>query len=88
VRFHALRLKAQYWKIWRDTMPRALQAKEAREMHRKAFLGIIIQSTTTPLADYSTAKAFEKWTQAYKTKLELKAVAYVILHFIGYRTSY
>ena len=39
VRFHALHLKARHWKIWRDAMPRALQAKEAREMDRKSVLG-------------------------------------------------
>ncbi|KIP09496.1 hypothetical protein PHLGIDRAFT_116291 [Phlebiopsis gigantea 11061_1 CR5-6] len=57
VRFHANHLKARHWKIWRDAMPRALQAKEAREMDRKAVL----------------VKAYAKWVQAHKTKLELKA---------------
>lgn len=59
VRFHASHLKARYWAIWRDAMPRALQSKQAREVHNKNVL----------------TKAFEKWVQAYKTKLELKAVA-------------
>ncbi|GJE87193.1 hypothetical protein PsYK624_032760 [Phanerochaete sordida] len=59
VRFHASHLKGRYWAIWRDAMPRALQSKQARELHQKNVL----------------TKAFEKWVQAYRTKLELKAVA-------------
>lgn len=59
LRFHASHLKARYWAVWREAMPRALQSKEAREAHQKNVL----------------SKAFEKWVQAYKTKLELKAVA-------------
>ncbi|KAI0670486.1 Sfi1 spindle body protein-domain-containing protein [Trametes maxima] len=59
VRFHASNLKAKYWKKWRDAMPRALQAKEAREMDRRITL----------------SKAFAHWQKAYKTKVELKAIA-------------
>ncbi|KAJ3519427.1 hypothetical protein NM688_g9302 [Phlebia brevispora] len=59
IRFHASHLKAKSWRIWRDSMPKALQSKRARESDRKAVL----------------SKAFAKWVQAYKTKLELKAVA-------------
>ncbi|OCH95505.1 hypothetical protein OBBRIDRAFT_816423 [Obba rivulosa] len=59
VRFHSFHLKAKAWKAWRDAMPRALQAKTAREMERKAVL----------------SKAYEKWVKAYRTKIELKAVA-------------
>lgn len=43
VRFHALHLKARHWKIWRDAMPRALQAKEARELDRRSVLGAFVQ---------------------------------------------
>ncbi|KAI0693271.1 hypothetical protein BC835DRAFT_1354288 [Cytidiella melzeri] len=59
VRFHASHLKARFWSTWRDAMPRVLQAREAREKDRVSVLG----------------KAFERWMQAYKTKIELKAVA-------------
>ncbi|KAI8998736.1 Sfi1 spindle body protein-domain-containing protein [Trametes punicea] len=59
VRFHASHLKAKYWKRWRDAMPRALQAKAAREMDRRITL----------------SKAFEHWKKTYRTKVELKAIA-------------
>ncbi|KAI0341741.1 hypothetical protein BDW22DRAFT_1485199 [Trametopsis cervina] len=59
VRFHASHLKARFWATWRDAMPRALQAREAREVERRSVL----------------TKALERWTRAYKTKIELKAVA-------------
>ena len=38
VRFHASTVKAKYWKKWRDLMPRALQAKTAREMDQRNIL--------------------------------------------------
>lgn len=38
VRCHASHLKARHWAIWREAMPRALQSKEAREVHHKAVL--------------------------------------------------
>ncbi|TFY66150.1 hypothetical protein EVG20_g4945 [Dentipellis fragilis] len=59
VRFHAANTKAKFWKAWRDAMPRALQGKEAREVDRKNVL----------------AKAFDKWVQAHRTKIALRAVA-------------
>ncbi|KAI0093593.1 hypothetical protein BDY19DRAFT_989156 [Irpex rosettiformis] len=59
VRFHASHLKARFWRTWRDAMPRVLQAREARETDRASLL----------------SKAFGRWMQAYKTKIELKAVA-------------
>ncbi|KAH9951317.1 Sfi1 spindle body protein-domain-containing protein [Amylocystis lapponica] len=59
VRFHAFNAKAKVWKIWREAMPRALQARTARETDRGSVL----------------VKAFSKWHTAYKTKIELKAVA-------------
>jgi protein SFI1 len=39
VHFHAANVRASFWKVWRDAMPRALQAKQAREMDKKAVLG-------------------------------------------------
>ncbi|KAI0664914.1 Sfi1 spindle body protein-domain-containing protein [Cubamyces menziesii] len=59
VRFHASNLKLKYWRKWRDAMPRALQAKTAREMDRRITL----------------SKAFEHWKKAHKNKVELKAIA-------------
>jgi protein SFI1 len=35
VRFHASNLKATHWQKWREAMPRALQAKTARELDKK-----------------------------------------------------
>ncbi|TFY83893.1 hypothetical protein EWM64_g113 [Hericium alpestre] len=60
VRFHAETTKARFWKVWRDAMPRALQAKEARDKDRQTVL----------------SKAFSKWLQAHRTKIALRAVAY------------
>ncbi|KAH8106712.1 Sfi1 spindle body protein-domain-containing protein [Cristinia sonorae] len=59
VRFHASHAKARAWKIWRDAMPKAMQSKQARDMDRNSVL----------------SRAFDKWLQAYKTKMALKAVA-------------
>ncbi|KAI0316688.1 Sfi1 spindle body protein-domain-containing protein [Amylostereum chailletii] len=58
VRFHASHVKAKFWTRWRDSMPKALQAKEAREMDKKAVL----------------SRIFAKWLQAYRTKIALRAV--------------
>ncbi|KAH9484334.1 hypothetical protein JR316_0003815 [Psilocybe cubensis] len=59
VRFHSKHLKEKFFRRWRDAMPNALRAKKAREIDT-----------------YNTlAKFFERWTQAYKTKTTLKAVA-------------
>ncbi|PPQ78073.1 hypothetical protein CVT25_015607 [Psilocybe cyanescens] len=59
VRFHSKHLKEKFFRKWRDAMPNALRAKKAREIDT-----------------YNTlAKTFERWTQAYKTKTTLKAVA-------------
>ncbi|THH32104.1 hypothetical protein EUX98_g2082 [Antrodiella citrinella] len=59
VRFHASHTKASVWKIWRNAMPKALQFKQARDMERNSVL----------------SRAFDKWLQAYRTKIALKAVA-------------
>ncbi|KAI0302238.1 Sfi1 spindle body protein-domain-containing protein [Russula brevipes] len=59
VHFHASHVRAKFWKVWRDAMPRALQAKQAREMDKMAVL----------------SHALEKWLQVYRTKIALRAVA-------------
>lgn len=38
IRFHANNLKASAWKKWMAAMPRALQAKKAREVHKQNLL--------------------------------------------------
>ncbi|KAG8217745.1 Sfi1 spindle body protein-domain-containing protein [Butyriboletus roseoflavus] len=59
IRFRASRTKTKIWEIWRAAMPQALLAKKAREVHTTAVL----------------SRAFEKWSQAYKTKRHLKEIA-------------
>ncbi|KLO18528.1 hypothetical protein SCHPADRAFT_993424 [Schizopora paradoxa] len=59
IRFYNTRLKAKYWRVWRDVMPMALQAKKARKFDRKKLLSRVI----------------DKWVQAHRTKIALKAVA-------------
>ncbi|KAL4254064.1 hypothetical protein ABKN59_002448 [Abortiporus biennis] len=59
VRFHASHTKAKVWKIWRDAMPNPHQCKQARDMYRQSLL----------------SRAFDKWLQAYKVQIALKAVA-------------
>ncbi|KAK7043628.1 hypothetical protein VNI00_008239 [Paramarasmius palmivorus] len=59
IKFHASHVKATYWKIWVDQLPRALQARKAREHDKLSVL----------------RKCFEKWVQKHRTKLSLKAVA-------------
>ncbi|KAF7338338.1 CTLH domain-containing protein [Mycena venus] len=65
IRFDALRIKRMYWNLWREALPRALQTKTARDIEKKAVL----------------SKFFDKWLQAHRTKMALKAVAYVVLSF-------
>jgi len=59
VHFQASNVRARFWKVWRDAMPRALQAKQAREMDKKTVL----------------ARSFDKWLQVYRTKVAIRAVA-------------
>ncbi|KAL1746367.1 Sfi1 spindle body protein-domain-containing protein [Schizophyllum fasciatum] len=59
IRFHANNLKASYWKKWMAAMPRALQAKKAREVHKQNLL----------------TKFFEKWAQKRETKRALRLAA-------------
>ena len=75
VRFHASRLKVKYWRMWRDAMPKALQAKTAREIDQKAVLCRSMSADLWPFSHHLQAKTFNKWMQAYKTKIDLKAVA-------------
>ncbi|KAJ7774770.1 hypothetical protein B0H16DRAFT_1303578 [Mycena metata] len=62
IRFNAERIKriqARCWNVWLQALPRALQAKTARELEQKAVL----------------SKFFDRWLQAHRTKIALKAVA-------------
>ncbi|KAL1692309.1 hypothetical protein GGG16DRAFT_90188 [Schizophyllum commune] len=59
IRFHANNLKASAWKKWMAAMPRALQAKKAREVHKQNLL----------------SKFFEKWAQKRETKRALRLAA-------------
>lgn len=62
-------------------MPKALQAKTARETDQKSVLCELSSSSLSNVCGRvlmsTKAKAFSKWAQAYKTKMDLKAVAYV-----------
>ncbi|KAJ7470710.1 Sfi1 spindle body protein-domain-containing protein [Mycena latifolia] len=59
IRFNASRIKTRCWNIWLEALPRALQTKTAREMEKKAVL----------------SKFLDRWLQALRTKMALKAVA-------------
>ncbi|KAJ3867775.1 hypothetical protein EV359DRAFT_33800 [Lentinula novae-zelandiae] len=59
IHFDSKRVKTKYWKVWMNIMPRALQARTAREIDRKEIL----------------SEFLGKWLQVYRTKLSLKAVA-------------
>ncbi|KAJ3844508.1 Sfi1 spindle body protein-domain-containing protein [Lentinula raphanica] len=59
IHFDSKRVKTRYWKAWMSAMPRALQARTAREVDKKAIF----------------KKYLGKWLQEYRTKLSLKAVA-------------
>ncbi|KAL5529043.1 hypothetical protein ACEPAG_5017 [Sanghuangporus baumii] len=60
IRFYSSRTKAKFWRIWCEGMPKALQAREARKRDAQKVL----------------SRALDKWTQAYRTKIALKAVAH------------
>ncbi|KIK59731.1 hypothetical protein GYMLUDRAFT_74171 [Collybiopsis luxurians FD-317 M1] len=59
IHFNSNRVKTRYWKLWAGAMPRALQARKARELDKQAVLRNFLT----------------KWLQVYRTKLSLKAVA-------------
>ncbi|GLB35015.1 putative sfi1 spindle body protein [Lyophyllum shimeji] len=59
IRFRASNVKAKYFAMWRQAMPRVLQAREAREMEKRNVL----------------SKYLDKWVQTHRTKMALKAVA-------------
>ncbi|KAF8078011.1 hypothetical protein FPV67DRAFT_1403819 [Lyophyllum atratum] len=59
IRFNADNVKTKHFQIWRQAMPRALQAREAREKDKKAVL----------------SKYLDVWVQTHRTKIALKAVA-------------
>lgn len=59
-------------------MPRALQAKLARETDKKAVLCTSPTHRTVRIPIHSflfPARALEKWLQMYRTKVALRAVA-------------
>ena len=61
-------------------MPYALQAREAREMDKQAVLRMLtrLNPIDCPSTHFIlTARALEKWLQVYRTKVALRAVAYV-----------
>ncbi|KAF9053616.1 hypothetical protein BDZ89DRAFT_1056201 [Hymenopellis radicata] len=58
IHYNASRIKAKFWKIWVEQMPRAQLAKKARDLDRRTTL----------------ARYLENWLQAYRTKLTRKAV--------------
>ncbi|KAI0273395.1 hypothetical protein BC834DRAFT_921486 [Gloeopeniophorella convolvens] len=50
-------VRAKYWQIWRDAMPRALQAKEAREMDKnKVLTGSSCRTTALALRAVARAR--------------------------------
>ncbi|KAF9457172.1 hypothetical protein BDZ94DRAFT_1273913 [Collybia nuda] len=59
IRFHATNAKTKYFEIWQRGMPRALRAKQAREIDRMATL----------------SKFMAQWVECHRTKMALKAVA-------------
>ena len=78
MRFDAYHTKLKAWKTWRDAMPNALQARKAREVDRRAVLSMYCAHIFhAEFLSLPTVKVFEKWHKAYKTKIELKAVASV-----------
>ncbi|KAG7092302.1 hypothetical protein E1B28_008664 [Marasmius oreades] len=59
IKFHANHVKVKCWNIWLQQLPRAVQARKAREFESKSIL----------------KKFLDKWIQVHRTKLSLKAVA-------------
>ena len=60
-------------------MPRAMQAKEARDMNRMIILGVSLSLVRMAWfnSDRTLAKTMNKWLETYRTKIALKAVAWV-----------
>ncbi|KAF7322935.1 CTLH domain-containing protein [Mycena chlorophos] len=58
LRFRTRHLKTQYWEIWRGFLPRALQARKARDSDTRKTL----------------VKFFGKWRQRYRTEPVRRAI--------------
>ncbi|KAF8522310.1 hypothetical protein BU17DRAFT_44917 [Hysterangium stoloniferum] len=74
VRQYSNSLKFKIWHMWRKAFPLAKQIRLAQEAHAKRLLAMI----------------FEKWKQAHRTKVALKAVArarHLRLPSPGYKPS-
>ncbi|EAU88597.2 hypothetical protein CC1G_04303 [Coprinopsis cinerea okayama7 len=59
IQFHAVRVKRRYFDLWKEGMSRAVQVKEARNLHRARLLETY----------------FVKWLEACKLKKTKKAIA-------------
>ena len=78
VRFRARHVKLGVWKKWREAMPLALKAKEAREYDRHKFLGMskcIVDTRISP--NNPPEKVLLHWQGRYKAKIAQKAIAFV-----------
>jgi len=74
IRQYSNSLKFKMWQMWRKAFPLAKQIRLAREAHTKRLLAMV----------------FEKWKQAHRTKVALKAVArarHLRLPSPGYKPS-
>jgi hypothetical protein len=60
----------KFWKVWREAMPCALQAKLACERDKKAVhcTSTLLVAIPLPIGIIFSAYALEKWLQMYWTK--------------------
>lgn len=80
VRLYAKRTKQKTLKKWLEALPRARMDRVAREQDQHTLLGNFFSHIQLPkqLIPCPLGKMFKKWAIAYKTKITLKAVAYVL----------
>ena len=77
MQFNSKRIKEEFFKRWRNAMPKALRERKARETDRHNTLGERSKLTDMMIADLSSlaARHFEIWIKTYQAKNIRKAVA-------------
>jgi len=80
VKFNAQRTKKKFYVKWRETLPLVQKVKRAKGKYDSTVLCTFNVLFTLSMMRYtstSTARFFNHWLEAYRTKLVSKAIALV-----------
>ena len=80
IRVYSNNLKCTVWEKWRKAIPAAIHTRKAQEIYDKRLLGTFAPRPMRPNyieIMFIAALTISKWKDTYKTKIALKAIAYV-----------